>query len=149
MNNTQAKNGFKTFIITLSISLVIFSALYYVITDSSPEVNIEDDIVQVSSVEVVEEEEAPTVFSTIAMESGKSSYPVSETPSSPVVLSGADTTETTESTSPVPDTGSSEITMGLLVSVVILTLGTYLIKLGPRNLALSSFENRVKKELDR
>lgn len=147
MNNAQAKNGFKTFIITLSISLVVFSALYYFITDSSPEISIEDDNVEVSSVEVVNEDD-PSVFGTIAMESKT----IPATGQQAAVLAGTDvvdTTETTQSTTPVPDTGSTQITMGLLVSFVILSLGTYLIKLGPRNLALASFEQRVKRQIEK
>ncbi len=146
MNNAQAKNGFKTFIITLSISLVAFSALYYFITDASPEISIEDDNVEVSAVDVVNKEDS-SVFETIAMES--KTVPAGSPQAA--VLAGTDVVdpvETTQSTTPVPNTGSTQITMGLLASFIILSLGTYLIKLGPRNLALASFEKRVKRDLE-
>ena len=57
------------------------------------------------------------------------------------VLAGTD--EVTEST--VPETGSTEITISLLLSVIIAALGGYLLFIGPRKKALDNFERRVKK----
>lgn len=46
-NSTQAKNGFKTFIITFGVSLLIFGFFYYLLSESSvDDVSIESDTAQ-------------------------------------------------------------------------------------------------------
>ena len=35
MNSQSAKNGFRTFILTLSVSLIVFSLIYYAISNTS------------------------------------------------------------------------------------------------------------------
>lgn len=44
-NSTQAQKGFKTFLLTLSISLIVFSVIYFVITNnSSSKVNLDANV---------------------------------------------------------------------------------------------------------
>jgi len=69
-------------------------------------------------------------------------------------LGGSGTGDTTPSTSTnegtesaVPDTGTTEISIALMVSVIIVTFGWYFVSNDPRKYALSSFEDRVKKNL--
>ena len=138
MNSYQAKNGFKTFVITLSLALVIFSSLYYLVTGSSSNVNIEDDLE--SSNELAQAESKPSVFEDISKESAANTLPV--------VLAGADSTETTETTTAVPDTGTAGITYALFASTALLAFGAFVVGRGPRKLALSSFEERVIKTLN-
>lgn len=44
MNTYQAQNGFKTFIITLSLSLVVFTAIYYVSSANNDVTGIKDTV---------------------------------------------------------------------------------------------------------
>ncbi len=138
MNSYQAKNGFKTFVITLSLALVIFSSLYYLITDSTSNVNIEDDLE--SANQLAQTDSKPSVFEDISKESAVNALPV--------VLAGADSTETTQTTTAVPDTGTAGITYALFTSTALLAFGAFAVGKGPRKLALSSFEERVIKKLD-
>ena len=140
--NTQAKNGFKTFVVTLSVSLVIFSAIYYFVTDYSSNVDIENFDDSVSSNvkddnKTVEEKE--TVFGTMNARDVDSTY------KSPDVLAEHDTMETTEST--VPDTGSGTL-VGTILGVGSLAVAGYAILVGPRNLAMAGFENKILKGID-
>lgn len=140
MNSYQAKNGFKTFVITLSLALVVFSALYYVISDSASTVNIEDDLE--SSNQLAQN---TSVFEDLNKN-------VQAQPA-PAVLAGADsmeddTMETTESTTPVPDGGTTEVTYALMLTTVLFSFAAYNFAKGPRRLALESFEERVTRNLD-
>lgn len=139
--NTQAKNGFKTFVVTLSVSLVIFSAIYYFVTDYSSSVDIESFGKEVASTEVKGDtdvaeamEEKETVFATIN---------AADIEGNPRVLGGADTTETTEST--VPDTGS-ETLIGTMLAMGAFGVAVYALFVGPRKMALTSFENSLTRD---
>jgi hypothetical protein len=149
-SNTQAQKGFKTFILTLVISLVVFSAIYYIINTEQPEENIveqpiaqeEKMIVQSDSTAesaTLGETDTRSVFGELAAADAED-YDVQPKQ----VLSGA--TETTQST--VPDTGFFGPTFGLLVSTITLGIGAYLVFLGPRKTALASFEKNVIRDLD-
>lgn len=227
MNNSQqAKNGLKTFLITVAISLVVFTGLYYLITGSNneEEVTLEEQTTEVEpeqvtanvqetttgdpetsvfeslseeEVEVEEadlayvdesseesvvnnenvlgtddfnseitesntEDEVETIDETeqVAMEDeSESTAEVMETNEEPEVLASAETTpigginqksevlaESSQST--VPNTGSTEITIALLLASVILTVGGYMISRNPNKVALAEFENRVTRKLD-
>lgn len=60
-----------------------------------------------------------------------------------VVLGGAATTETTSS---VPATGATTITLALGASAVILSWGVYVIWANPRKLALNHFEKKAQQD---
>lgn len=157
-NSVQAQKGFKTFLLTLSISLIVFSVIYYIITsttsntamDLSP--NIESDstamVSQDDSGEVAGvssdrssgvDSSAPTAFGALAAQ--KIDVPQRQ------VLGGAVTAQTTQSTTAVPDGGSFEITMGLLFSTLAFVLGMTLVAKDPRKMALNGFEQDFIREL--
>lgn len=146
MNNIQtAKNGFKTFLITLVISLAVFSLFYYAFSARVKTPDIEKE----TSSAVTDSKD------TVALAVNQNS-PV-DTSISPfkdlsqnkmdvekkIVLS-----ESTQSTSSVPETGGTGITVGLIVSSVVLFLGFYVVYTGPRKYALNRFEKKVLKDLD-
>lgn len=159
----QAKNGFKTFIVTLSVSLVIFSAIYYLITDSTGNVDIESSDPVAFEVKGASTE---SVFKDISTK---------PTHADPAVLQAADTTEdttgdameedamvddTTTGTdatdntameeeveeATVPDTGS-ETLVGTMMALGFFAAAVYMILAGPRKLAIAEFENKISKEL--
>ena len=118
----QAQKGFKTFILTLAISLAVFSGIYYIINveDDSPvmKTTSEDESTNVLDARVAEtannneetlgeKSERPEEESVFADLAVAKSVGVGEedTDETGAVLAGADVGETTEST--VPDTGIS------------------------------------------
>lgn len=140
--NTQAKNGFKTFVVTLSVSLVIFSAIYYFVTDYSSDVDIENYDDSIGANVKGDSDSKETVFGTI---NAGDANPVDTSKTAPRVLAEEDTIETTEST--VPDTGSGTL-VGTILGVGSLAAAGYAILVGPRNLAMAGFENKVLRGLD-
>ena len=133
---TQAKSGFKTFITTLGISLVVFSAAYYFLTNLSAGIPDAETFQGKKSEELADSSTTtaqPTVFGVI-----NNRPEVTQ----PAVLAGTTTTETTEST--VPGTGSNTLA-GTLIGVSALSLAGYLIFVGPRKLALKGFERDITK----
>ncbi len=156
MNATdQAKNGFKTFIITLAISLFLFSIIYYVATDISQPVSIEStdeldkpisrntdnkDTVKDEDSFLASAETAGTasVFEDLANQ--KLDVPQK------TVLGGADTRESTQST--VPATGVLGVTYAFTLSISAIAFGTYFLVIEPRRRALARFERRVTNDLN-
>lgn len=143
----QAKNGFKTFVVTLSVSLLLFGALYYLITGFSQEIDIEGSSTPVAyntapatntyynaSNENVKGT-TTTVFSTIA------DKPVNARPAT-VLASATTAAESTEST--VPNTGSNTL-LGTIMAVGSFSAALYVLMLGPRKFALSGFEREITK----
>ena len=147
----QAKNGFKTFVVTLSVSLVLFGALYYLVTDYPEEIDIEtasvtkeDEVAYngdktaefavkgISDKATSENSDEDTVFGKINQQA------VNAQPS--VVMAGAE--ESTEST--VPDTGSEQV-LGIAMSMVFFSGALYILLTGPRKFALSGFEKDMTK----
>lgn len=157
MNSESAKNGFKTFILTLSASLVVFSAIYYVITNSSDktagsaeyrssvvqeapqrEVQTQAQDPQQPAVVGAETTKKDTVFGTLADSTPPQEY-------KGVVLAGSTVaTQTTQST--VPDTGLAGITVGLFSSLFVFALGIFYVARNPRKVALSEFEKEILKD---
>lgn len=136
----HAQKGFKTFIVTLTISLVVFSILYYFLSNK-PEADINGNG---SAKET-------------AMTSGyvASASPFEDLANKKIdvpkraVLAGAteagDTTTTTtvaQTSASVPNTGTTEVTIAFVVSGILLLIGFYVLYLNPRKLALQSFERR-------
>lgn len=180
-SKTQAQKGFKTFILTLAISLAVFSGIYYVINvedeegvlrttpenesasvlDARVDDTVADNSETLGEQSAREEEETESVFAELAGQQNVGvgeEEPEEEAESTPVVkaansekksgavLAGADVGETTEST--VPDTGIAGPTTGIILTLVILSLVIYIYFVGPRNLALSSFEKDLLDDLD-
>lgn len=150
MNNSQqAKNGLRTFLFVLTVSLGVFGVFYYVTSQQTANIDIETHSTQTSDVLSYNTQQDNNAFKKLATEkvdvpsravlAGTDSIIEEETGTTP----GATTTaepETPESTTSVPDTGISTITWGLFISTVILATGGYILYLNPRNLALSHFE---------
>jgi len=77
MDNTQQpKNGFKTFLITVSISLIVFSAIYLFLTDSADEEGIESEIAQAP----VETQQEPAATEKPEVQGTADTPPVQEEP---------------------------------------------------------------------
>jgi len=147
MNNSEsAQKGFKTFILTLSISLLLFSAVYYALSTYSPEnkstqsqaaVAKETPVasVQGASTAKVESKDA-SVFAEISKKKPQVK--------SPAVLSG--TTQSTQSTTAVPTTGALGITVGLALSLSLFIGAMIFTSMNPRRIALRGFEREVLKK---
>ena len=142
MNEHTARNGFKTFILTLGISILFFGAIYFLVNSATDtKESIEDNNVQTSNSQASVlattdsqgsvDEEQPTVFAEISK--NKPDVKVK------AVLAGA--TQSTQST--VPETGSTGITFGFMMGMSLLSLAVYIIAKGPRKSALASFEEDV------
>jgi len=173
-NKEQAKKGFKTFILTLIISLAIFSGIYYFINAEGEDEHYDGSSASEKNIDVLGSESSKkdsmgdkeSVFADLAGTAG-----VKEEPT-PVVLAGADsvdttstidtttitapatvtTTPTTDTTatvaeSTVPDTGVSGPTIGVVLTLVILGFAAYIMFLGPRNVALHNFEKDFLDEI--
>ncbi len=136
MNNSQqAKNGFKTFILALIVSLGVFATFYYITSYPADKVDIE------THSDASKEDEKVISYNGELGTGGETFKKLaSEKVSVPVraVLSGSD--ESTQSTTSVPDTGVASITTALVIALGTLLLGGYLIYLNPRKFALSKFE---------
>ncbi len=147
MNNAyQAKNGFKTFLLTLVISLGVFGVVYYITSYPSYSVDIEAHTGS-SENEVLSDSEE-SAFASLNTEMNTPRRVVlagatveGEETEGTTAVPVATTQETTQST--VPDTGVTSLTLSLLVSLVVLCSGIYYVYLGPRKLALQSFEDRI------
>ncbi len=143
MNNSQGKNGFKTFVVTLGLSLAVFGTAYYLITESTSEVDIEKEAAEISLRKSQEEVASYTAEQATAFEKLVSQE--MDVPGKAVLAGATSTDETTQATQ-VPETGSNTA-YALLASLTALTLGGYMFVYGPRRLALSGFEKKVLKNL--
>ncbi len=132
MNTSQSLKGLKTFITTLLVSLFLFGAVYYVMSSTgSKPADIEKtlDDTTIGAVEPAKSNLASaSVFEDLSKQ--KLDVPVKN------VLAGA--TQSTQST--VPGTGSVEITVGLMLSLLALGSGFYVFAKNPRKVALRDFE---------
>lgn len=150
----QAKKGLSTFVLTLSISLIVFSTIYYLMTTKSSET--EETTSPISALvtdegavepEVQGDSSQTTIFGEIASRDPKDSYKQ--------VLAGADeitdpttttVTQTSQSNSNL-DTGVTSITFGLVFSLVLFVSTILFVSKNPRKLALSTFEKNTTKGL--
>ncbi len=141
MNNSEsAKRGFRTFILTLSISLIIFSAVYYALTTYNPKSKPAEEQTVASagdsSPNVQGAKDKRTVFGEIA--NNKPQEQAQE------VLAGATSApQTTQSTTSVPVTGFTEMTIGLLLSLGLFVGAMVYNLINPRKFALSNFEKKL------
>lgn len=167
MNNAQqAKNGFKTFVITFVISVFVFGIFYYVISDVSTEdLNIESKsgnvmgstkpvdapTPQVAGTSVVAEDAPAQVEEVASEELTKTQSPFGSLAAAKmdvqggVVLAGAD--ESTQSTTPVPDTGDFSMTIAIVSSLALFSFFAYMLFMNPRKYALSRFEKDISEKL--
>lgn len=139
----QAQKGFKTFILTLSVSLIIFSIIYYFISDtqsvSGSDIAEETPTVKAAVTEEIKEEE--TVFGKIA------SAPVTSTSravlANGVTSPGTTSPTVTETTTAVPSTGVTQLTWGFFISLISFLVGFFVISKNPRGLAIQHFEKKM------
>jgi hypothetical protein len=147
MNNSEsAKKGFRTFILTLSVSLLVFSAVYYLLTTYTPQKEGTEgqtavvvkgtDQAQGEPSDVQGAKDERTVFGDITAKKPQ------DRPKE--VLAGATSSpETTQSTTSVPTTGYVEMTVGLILSLTLFIGAMIYNMMNPRKLALSRFEKKV------
>ena len=171
MNNSyQSKNGFKTFLITLVISLGIFGLLYYVVTDFSNRVDINQEVASAQNqaesdlsneVDIDKEvasaqSQAETPKPEIVPEEKKDEQQEDKTVFGELAAQDMDKTkkavlgaaETTQSTSAVPATGTNGMLIASIISATAFVAGAFILYVGPRKLALSKFEKEITKNLD-
>ena len=149
MNSQSAKNGFRTFILTLSVSLIVFSLIYYAIsnTSDSSKKSLEfssadkETAYVVETVAGVSDDQEESVFADIKENSNQGGYVLALTdesePEDPVQVQSTESAQT-------PDTGVFSITVGLSLSLIMFVLGLFVISKNPRNLALTSFERKFR-----
>ena len=139
----QAQKGFKTFILTLSISLIVFSAVYYFITNSSsisatPDIESDNQMTR-SEDSANKTADASNVFGTLANQKITDVQPQA-------VLAGSDVaTQPTQSTG-TPGGGIVSITIGLIVSIAIFLFGMFVIANDPRRMAIRNFEDKFTRD---
>lgn len=140
MNNAQAaKNGFKTFLVTLVISMTVFGLFYYFISTDTKEPDIEKETIG----------NVQNTKDTLANSSNTTDSPFENLSQAKVdIQKKVVLSESTQSTVSVPQTGSTGVTVGLMVSSVILAFGAYITVIGPRKKALERFEKRILNDLD-
>lgn len=159
----QAKNGFKTFIITLSVSLVIFSSIYYLLGNFTNKVDIEEfsshpqtetaletgeDKVQGVTTESTEspfkklaqDETAPSVLQAETEADDTETEVATTTTTTTTTTETEETEESTESV--VPETGSATL-IGTILSATLFSVALFIILSGPRKTALSKFEDSM------
>jgi hypothetical protein len=157
-NSSQAKNGFKTFVATLVISLVLFGAIYYLVTSGTGRIDIESDtLTGVGEVHNVEEEKE-SAFGKLARQSDSEGDVLAEIDEpefdeflaemeeydEEIILLDED--QATPSTVPVPETGVVGTTYALIISTTVMVLGVYLLIVEPRRRALLGFERKASKD---
>ena len=149
---TQSTKGLSTFVLTLSISLIVFSAIYYFMTTKAS--TSEYDAFNVSVIDEKKSEESsskPVTQKNSDEDSSVFGKLASSTPNSNSgqVLAGTDVIET-EVQAEVPqttqsnlETGVTSITFGLVSALALFVSGMVFIHKGPRKAALSIFEKNI------
>jgi len=164
MNNSEsAKKGFRTFILTLAVSLMVFSAVYYVLTtytqkqDSSQSASAAGAAIQQETamaqeqavageeenenVQGAKDERGGTMATVAAVPEEKTVFGQIAQADPHDVLAGATSApQTPQTTSSVPTTGFSEMTIGLIVSLVLFVGAMIYTVKNPRKVALAKFE---------
>lgn len=148
---TSAGRSFRTFLLTLSVSLILFSTVYYFLTTnvSRPEAletslnektvkKVSDDSEVKNQGEVAGLATEKTVFGNIA--SKETGGQVRQ------VLAGSTETEQTTTTAPV--TGTTSVTIGLFSALIFFIASLFIVSKNPRKLALSSFEKKISRSIN-
>lgn len=161
---SQSTKGLSTFVLTLSISLIVFSAIYYMMTTNS--VSQDDYKVEVVSESKVTEEvtQQPISQNTEDVETAVASEKedvkkedktvfgklASASPESykGQVLAGADplpsgSAPVVQQSSASLETGVTSITAGLVSSFILFISAMVFIYRNPRKLALNTFEKKI------
>ncbi len=147
MNNSEsAQKGFKTFILTLSVSLIVFSVVYYFLSNypANKSSNSPQAVATTSTTASVEgakderTDQADTSTSVFGAIVNKKPQGKAQ------VLSGA--TQASQSTTAVPTTGIAGITIGLALSFGLFLAAIIFTSMNPRKMALRSFEKEVLKK---
>lgn len=156
---SQSTKGLSTFVLTLSISLIVFSAIYYLMTTNS--VSQDDYKVEVVSESKVTEEpvsqpvteNASNEKTTAKVEEDSSVFGklASASPESykGQVLAGTDplpsgsAPEVRQTTASNLETGVTSITAGLIASFILFISAMIFIYRNPRKLALNTFEKKI------
>jgi hypothetical protein len=161
----SAKKGFKTFILTLSVSLIIFSVIYYVLTNNTGSAQNQNTYTKQAAVTT------PTTVTTdtqVAAAIKDTTSPFKKLQNAPVNAQPQEVlgTETAANTSDnsvtvnnvvavntavspqstIPSTGTVSITIGLLLSLTTFIAGLIWLTMNPRKIALQGFEKRATKE---
>lgn len=148
---TSAGKSFRTFLLTLSVSLILFSAVYYFLTtNASKSESLETSLSEKVMKKVSDSSEVKnrgevsglatekTVFGEIASkETGGQARQI---------LAGS--TETQQTTTPAPVTGTTSVTIGLFSALIFFIAGLFVVSKNPRKLALNSFEKGVTKSMN-
>ncbi len=147
---TSAGRSFRTFLLTLSVSLILFSTVYYFLTTnaSRPEA-LETSLNEKTVKKVSDDSEvknqgevaglaAKTVFGEIA--SKETGGQVRQ------VLAGS--TDTPQTTTAAPSTGTTSVTIGLFSALIFFIASLFIVSKNPRKLALSSFERKISDSMD-
>ncbi|NMB91752.1 hypothetical protein GYA37_02805 [candidate division WWE3 bacterium] len=142
----NAGKSFKTFVLTLSVSLIIFSVVYYVMSvNSSNQESFDNSL----SDNVVEKEvkgvEQKSVFNEIA--SKDPGVQAKEVLAGSTVATTAEVQQTTQSAADL-QTGTFSITAGLFIALIIFLSTLVFVLNNPRKLALSSFEKNALRDVE-
>ena len=150
---TNAGKSFRTFLLTLSVSLILFSAVYYFLTTnaSKPESletsfnkneNVTNKVVDNSEAtdngEVAGAVTEKTVFSEIATKGTGGQV-------RQVLAAAADAPQTTTT---APNTGTTSVTIGLFSALVFFVASLFVVSKNPRRLALNTFEKNITKSVN-
>jgi len=153
---TQSTKGLSTFVLTLSISLIVFSAIYYFTTTGTSTSDYDGVSVGVVDEEKLEEEPAPqpttmnteskidtesSVFGQLAS-SSRDSYSGQVLAGTDTIISGSEP-EVKQTTQSNLETGVTSITFGLISALALFISGMVFIYKGPRKAALSTFEKNI------
>lgn len=157
---TQSTKGLSTFVLTLSISLIVFSAIYYFMTTKTSVSEYDDfNVGVVNEIEPEESEPTPLTEKNTDKESSVFGKLADSSPDSysGQVLAGTDAVESevpTEVPAEVPaevsettqsnlETGVTSITFGLISALALFISGMVFIHKGPRKVALNTFEKNI------
>lgn len=161
---SQSTKGLSTFVLTLSISLIVFSAIYYMMTtNSTSQEDYEDYKVEVVSESKVSEEDysQPVTENTASVKTTAKSEKEEDSTvfgklasASPEdykgqVLAGTDplpsdsAPEVQQTTASNLETGVTSITVGLISSFILFISAMVFIYRNPRKLALNTFEKKI------
>ena len=146
----NAGKSFGTFMLTLSVSLIVFSTVYYFMTSRSSEsdkidmsASGEDTVVSDFNVQKEEnsvEESDASVFGKIAAKD-PTTFPKEE------VLAGSTVAQETTQSDTSLNTGITSITIGLFSALALFILTIVFVYNNPRKLALSTFEKKTTRDL--
>lgn len=144
---TNAGKSFRTFLLTLSVSLILFSGVYYFLTmNASKSDGLGNSLNEKTTVIPVSAVPTTPVQGTVAGASTEKSVfgeiaSIDTGGQTRQVLAGSTTTPQT--TTSAPDGGTVGVTIGLFSALIFFIAGLYIVSRNPRKLALDSFEKKI------